>query len=89
MRLAKRAYCRQPCDPAGGAGCGAAESQVPGHARIGDGAGQIPVVGEGVVTPAEEGGIGQGGLAAMGLLGWRRKRKALNRMGVDQIDPSL
>jgi len=33
--------------------------------------------------------IGQGGLAAMGLLGWRRKRKALNRMGVDQIDPSL
>jgi hypothetical protein len=26
---------------------------------------------------------------ALGLFGWRKKRKALNRIGVGQIDPSL
>ena len=64
-RLARRVYCHTGCDPADGGGVWGLRSHrcqvTPVSAMV-----QVssPVVGEGVVPPAEEGGIGQGGLAA-------------------------
>lgn len=47
----------QGVGPAVVAGCGAGALEVPGDGGVGDGGGQVALVGQGVVASAEQGGI--------------------------------